>query len=131
MIVLDTHVWVRWLEPENGPLPSRLQALLDSADRLAVSAISCWEIAYLTRQGRAQLPLPIEAWLHEALSGSNIESLPVTTEIAAFAASLPLVHRDPADRFIIATALHYRHPLVSLDEKFSQYSDLSGLLIRN
>lgn len=129
MILLDTHVWVRWLEPENGPLPSRLQALLDAADRLAVSAVSCWEVAYLDRLGRTYLPLPIDAWLHAALQESNIESLPLTTGIAACAAGLPLIHRDPADRFIIATALHHRLPLVSLDSKFPEYINLDGWLI--
>lgn len=129
MILLDTHVWVRWLEPDNGPLPPRLQALLGTADRLAVSAVSCWEIAYLYRLGRARLPLPIHDWLHAALMESNIESLPLTTDIAAHAADLPLVHRDPADRFIIATAVRYRLPLISLDSKFPEYSDLDGLLI--
>lgn len=129
MILLDTHVWIRWLAPENGPLPEKLQDMLETAERLAVSVISCWEIAYLARQGRAQLPLPIEAWLSAALAESGIESLPLTTEIAALAASLPLIHRDPADRFIIATALYWRLPLVSFDEQFRLYPELAGLLL--
>jgi PIN domain nuclease of toxin-antitoxin system len=110
-------------------LPPRLQELLDTAERLAVSAISCWEIAYLERLGRTRLPLSIDGWLHAALTESNIESLPLTTDIAACAASLPFIHRDPADRFIIATALRYHLPLVSLDEKFPQYPELGGLLV--
>ena len=131
MILLDTHIWVRWLEPENGPLPTRLQELLDASDRLAVSAISCWEIAYLERLGRTRLPLPIDAWMQAALAESNIESLPLTPQISTRAAGLPLIHRDPADRFIIATALQYRLPLISLDEKFPQYADLDGLLVQS
>lgn len=129
MIILDTHVWVRWLEPANGPLPPRLQTLLETAESLAVSAISCWEIAYLERMGRAILPLPLDEWLQAALAESDVQCLPLSGEIAVRAASLPLVHRDPADRFIIATALHHGAPLVSLDEQFRHYADLGALLL--
>lgn len=58
MIVLDTHAWVRWLHPELGqPLPEALRVWLEqTADDLAVSVISCLEVAQLVKRGILDLP---------------------------------------------------------------------------
>ena len=45
MILLDTHVWVRWLCPTADPLPLAMLETLETAKDLAVSAVSCWEVA--------------------------------------------------------------------------------------
>lgn len=57
MILLDTHVWVRWLDPDAMPLPRGVIERIETADQLAVSAISCWEVAWLSRRGRLDLTL--------------------------------------------------------------------------
>lgn len=75
------------------------------------------------------LPLPIEDWLSAALGPAGIESLPVSCEIAFRSEELPQHHRDPADRIIIATALVYEARLASLDQAFSDYTELQGRLI--
>ena len=41
MMVLDTHVWIRWIDPANMPLPVALVERIETTDRLAISAISC------------------------------------------------------------------------------------------
>lgn len=129
MILLDTHVWIRWLAPENGPLPIKLQQSIESSTRLAVSVVSCWELAYLARLGKIDLGIPIASWLQAALEESGIECLTLTCETALVAAELPLVHRDPADRFIIATACQLQCRLLSLDRKFRDYRELDSLLL--
>ncbi|MCX8085860.1 MAG: type II toxin-antitoxin system VapC family toxin [Rhodocyclaceae bacterium] len=129
MILLDTHVWLRWVAPDTGQLPESVRHAIDEAPRLAVSAVSCWELAYLVRVGKIVPSLPLAAWFEAALTESSVEALPLTCEIARFAAELPLIHRDPADRFTIATALWYRCPLVSLDGEFRRYPELVTLLI--
>ena len=63
-----------------------------------------------------------------ALSGSGVTCLPVVRQIAICAANLPEHHRDPADRLIIATTITVSAVLASLDDVFSQYSELSGKL---
>ncbi|MGZ4969267.1 MAG: PIN domain-containing protein [Methylobacter sp.] len=45
MILLDTHVWVRWLDPQQKPLAPTLVDVIETADQVAVSAITCWEVA--------------------------------------------------------------------------------------
>jgi PIN domain nuclease of toxin-antitoxin system len=129
VILLDTHVWVRWLAPENDPLPASFAQRLDAETDLAVSVVSCWEVAYLHRRGRLALPLAFDEWLHAALDESRIVCVPLSSRMAVVAAQLADVHRDPADRFIIATAVLLRIPLASLDAAFPGYPELDGLLL--
>lgn len=128
MILIDTHVWLRWIAPQEQPLPAQIVAHLEEADDVAVSAISCWELAYLHQRGRVVLPLPLRAWLEEALDGSGISCIDLTAVIAMRAATLSDIHRDPADRFIIATAIESNCTLVTLDTTIRQYPELAGLL---
>ncbi len=127
-LLLDTHVWLRWLAVGNSPLPPRLVRLVNEAEAVAVSAISIWEAAQLHRRGRIDLGMEWKEWLPLALGEADVAVLPVNEVIAARAAFLPEHHRDPADRLIIATAVESAMPLVSLDERFSSYRELDGLL---
>ncbi len=130
MIVLDTHVWVRWLDSQAAPLPEWMVDKIESADKLAVSAVSCWEVAWLQRRGRIELTLPLDIWFDQALHGSSVTCLPVDRRIATQAALLPEHHRDPADRLIIATVLEYQAGLASLDQHFPAYAELAGRLLQ-
>jgi PIN domain nuclease of toxin-antitoxin system len=128
MILIDTHIWIRWLLP-NDPLPLSLIDLIETTDSLAVSSISCWEIVMLERFNRIELPLPVDEWLQEALNGSEVNALPINENIAMLAGQLPYHHKDPADRFIIATAIINKIKLISLDSSFKLYQELNDYLI--
>ncbi len=127
-LLLDTHIWIRWLSSEQ-PLPEKLVRQIEEADRLAVSAVSCWEVAYLAKKKRIELPLALADWMTAALEGSGVEVINISSNIAVKAAGLPDVHRDPADRFIIATALESSFRLVSFDECFKQYDCIKDVLM--
>ncbi len=128
MILMDTHIWLRWLLPDE-PLSENLIKLIETTEYLAVSSISCWEIVLLEKLHRIELPLPVDEWLKEALIGSAVTALPVTAKIASLAGLLPYHHKDPADRFIIATAIHHDMKVVSFDGIFPSYIELNDLLI--
>ena len=128
MILLDTHIWLRWLAPGDAPLSPAMVQQLDAADDVAVSAVSCWEVAYLFKRGRLALPLSLADWLDEALQGSGVGCVELTGTIAAAAAQLSDIHRDPADRFIIATAVATKRRLMTLDHTIANYPELTGLL---
>jgi PIN domain nuclease of toxin-antitoxin system len=128
MILMDTHIWIRWLLP-GDPLPKNLTDLIETADALAVSSISCWEVVLLEKFHRIELPLPVEQWLKEALTGSDVRALPITDTVAGLAGQLPYHHKDPADRFIIATAVLHKIRLISFDSWFPSYTELNDLLI--
>ena len=127
-LLLDTHIWVRWLSSDQ-PLREDIQATIGEAELLAVSAVSCWEVAYLSKQGRLRLPCDIEQWMNLALEGSQVRPVPVSSAVAVASALLPDKHKDPADRIIIATALAMKYQLVSFDKRFLEYDELKGNLI--
>lgn len=128
--MLDTHIWVRWVDTQAQPLPVGLLDKIETAEALAVSAVTCWEVAWLHRRGRLDLKLPLDVWIDNALQGSGVLCLPIDRGIALCAAALPEHHRDPADRLIIATALENNANLASLDRCFADYHELSGRLIQ-
>ena len=70
----------------------------------------------------------LDEWLQAALDDSGVKSLPLTSKMASRAASLADIHRDPADRFIIATAIETGATLLSLDGLFKNYTELTGLI---
>lgn len=129
MIVLDTHVWLWWLNGSPN-LSARHRELLlkHELQGLVVSAISCWEIAYKSAAGRLELGLPAREWIEQALAKPNILVHPVTHEIATDAAVLPGdLHGDPADRLIVATARSLACPLATADRRLLSYQDVTHL----
>ena len=126
MILLDTHAWVRWLHPEiSRSLPEPLRQWLRSAeDTFAVSVISTLEVAQLVRKGTLTLPLPLPDWFDVALQKADIQCLPVTPKLLHASTVLPDIHKDPADRIIIATAQAQGARLVTADETIQTYPNL-------
>jgi PIN domain nuclease of toxin-antitoxin system len=116
VILLDTHAWV-WHVAKPEKLSKRAAEALEQADRLAVSAISCREVATLVSKGRLVLDRPTREWLLQALAQPRIELAALSPTIAARSAELgDDFHGDPADRILVATALERRMPLVTRDK---------------
>jgi PIN domain nuclease of toxin-antitoxin system len=129
VIVLDTHIWVNWILGGDAALSPAVILAMQKESRLVVSGISCFEVSLLVRRGKLELPLPVDEWLTEALSNSGVESLPITCEIANRAVMLAEIHRDPADRIIIATAIVHDAKLASFDSVFPNYHELENRLV--
>lgn len=128
MIVLDTHIWLWWVENDRA-LSTARKELIESADVVAISVISCFEVAWLERHGRIILPTSRTDWFEKALEGSNVLLLPITLQIVNTAVDLPEHHRDPQDRLIIATAIAWDAFLMSADGQFPSYEELRDRLI--
>lgn len=129
MILLDTHIWVRWLIAEN--IGSELIDLIENSEEVCVSSISCWEVILLAKRGRITLPVSAEQWIETGLHEAQTTCLAIDRQIAVLAADLPDHHRDPADRIIIATAIINGAQLISFDKMFHKYDELKGLLLPN
>jgi PIN domain nuclease of toxin-antitoxin system len=129
MIVLDTHIWLWWIAGDYSSIGEKRIEILENEDIVAVSAISCFEVAWLESHKRIELNVKKEEWFDLALDGSGIIMLPVTPEIACIAVELPEHHSDPQDRIIIATSLACNALLLSSDKKFSLYKELKDILI--
>ena len=128
MIVLDTHIWLWWVNGDTAALGKKRKEMIGAADAAAVSAISCFEVAWLQSHARIELSCDRNYWFEKALQGSGITLIPITPEIAGRAVDLPEHHTDPQDRLIIATALTHEAQLISSDRKFSLYKELGGRL---
>ncbi len=123
MILLDTHVWVWWVHGD-ASLPAPLSALLEDSEEsgIAVSAISCWEVAKLVERGRLTLPCPVSDWLRQALGYPGVRLVELTPQICVESTQLPgAFHRDPADQIIVATARVLDVSLVTVDGKILAY----------
>jgi PIN domain nuclease of toxin-antitoxin system len=129
MIVLDTHIWVNWILLGRDALKPMIANVIVDADRVAISAISCFEVTLLVNGRKLELSLSTDEWIREALEQSGIECLPITCTIAHRSVKLTDIHRDPADRIIIATTLEHDARLASYDTAFPNYPELSGYLL--
>jgi PIN domain nuclease of toxin-antitoxin system len=129
MILLDTHIWIHWILLGRGALKPSIASAIEDADRVVISAISCFEVTLLVKGRKLELPLPTDEWIKEALEQSAIECLPITCSIAQRSVKLTDIHRDPADRIIIATTLEHGAQVASYDATFPNYPELSGYLL--
>ena len=130
IIILDTHIWL-WLVNSNFDLfPARWQELIESAELVGISPISCYEIALAHQKGRIKISTPLSEWFSQAITPFGIELFPIDERIAARAVELSPVHRDPFDRLIIATALEYDAKLASVDSLFARYPELDSYLLK-
>jgi PIN domain nuclease of toxin-antitoxin system len=127
MIVLDTHVWIWWVQGDERLTAKQRQAIQDNEeDGLGVCAISCWEIAKLVEKGRLVLPVGIEEWFELALSYPGIELIPISPAIAVASTRFPGdFSQDPADQLIAATASILDCPLITSDAKLLGHPQLT------
>ncbi|MCI5130721.1 MAG: type II toxin-antitoxin system VapC family toxin [Candidatus Electrothrix sp. EH2] len=131
MILIDTHIWHWWVNQIPDRLPPAIIDLIEFADNVAVSSISCFEMAWLIRHGRIDPGMSYSQWFDLTCNEEIVSFLPVTPEIASMAVALPEHHKDPHDRMIIiATAIFHECSLISFDRIFSSYKELDGLLVK-
>jgi PIN domain nuclease of toxin-antitoxin system len=115
-VVLDTNALI-WLLKDSDRLGRQASQRIDEAQRagrVLVSAMSFWEVAVLVAKERLALSMPVDQWRIDALQ-LGIEEVPLDGELAIEAVALPDLHPDPADRFIVATALKAGVTLVTSD----------------
>lgn len=116
MILLDTHVLV-WLVSGERSLGSRARRMIDAAQRegeATVSAITFWEYALLFQRGRLDGQRDPTQWRRDVLAAGLLE-LGLTGDIGIRATELDNLPSDPADRFIVTTALVREATLVTAD----------------
>lgn len=125
-IICDTHALIFWaIAPER--LSARAAAAIEDARprrELACSDIVFWEMALLIEHGRLETPVAPAQFLNDLIRGMELTVLPISPEIALLSRSDRFPHKDPADRLIGATALHYHAPLVSADRQLAEVAGL-------
>ena len=119
-VLLDTHTFL-WAITDESRLSQRARTLMASAE-LWWSVASLWEVVQKVQIGKLTLPLPAGAFLQGELRASNVHLLPVTASHVVRVESLPLHHRDPFDRILIAQSIEEGWPILTADASFSRYT---------
>jgi PIN domain nuclease of toxin-antitoxin system len=119
-MLLDTCALL-WLAEGGKKLSEQTRERIEAAPAVYVSAISAFEIGVKCRSGKLKLPVRPAEWFLEILDHHDLAVEPLDWEICFTAADLPLIHKDPCDRFIIATAKLRRIPIVTGDPIFGAY----------
>ena len=127
MIVLDTHTWL-WYATESDKLSKQAKTRISRAEALGVHPVSCWEIAMLSNSGRIKLSVDTTQWVGHALERPKVELLPFTPAAAIRAAGLGgSFPGDPADRFIVGAALELGVPLVTRDQRITDWGQIQTI----
>ncbi len=116
-LLLDTHVLLRALADAPDLAPAIRDAITDSANEVFVSAASVWEIAIKRALGKLRAPDGMADLIEE----SGFTELVVTSFHAEQAGGLPMHHRDPFDRMLVAQAQAEGLSIVTADSRIPLY----------
>jgi PIN domain nuclease of toxin-antitoxin system len=120
--LLDTHVWL-WHLAGSEHLPDGLRETIEaSPGELWISPVSVWELGLLEQRGHILLAGGARAWVQQARRRLPLHEAALTSEVALKSCELALAHRDPADRFLAATALVHELTLMTVDETLREAS---------
>ncbi|MBX6420750.1 MAG: type II toxin-antitoxin system VapC family toxin [Nevskia sp.] len=119
-LLLDTHVLI-WAMEDSPSLSEPARALLEQATASFVSAVSIWEMAIKSAMGKLQINLDR---LLSRMTAAGFQPLPITWAHARAVRDLPLHHRDPFDRMLIAQTISEPLVLLTHDEVLCRYSEL-------
>jgi PIN domain nuclease of toxin-antitoxin system len=120
-LLLDTHVLLWFLLGEEMLSPPARAAIASPDAETFVSAVSAWEISIKYKQGRLPTATRFVADLDGTITRKGFSAVPITISHGERAGSLPLHHKDPFDRMLIAQALAESLTLVSNERLFDRY----------
>ena len=115
--LLDTHIWL-WAATEPHKLTSKVHKMLNSPEtERYLSPISLWELSVLVAKKRFTLKDEFAVWVQRSISDLNLKESSLSWKIAFEMSYILPNHKDPADRFLAATAVAYDLTLVTSDQK--------------
>ena len=119
-LLVDTCAII-WLATGDRKLSQFARDAMRDAELLCFSSISIWEIARLVKAGVLEIPVTPARLADMLVEWYDMKELPINNSIALRSSALPEIHKDPADRFIIATALLNDFTVVTGDHRFAEY----------
>ncbi|MGK7878229.1 MAG: type II toxin-antitoxin system VapC family toxin [Xenococcaceae cyanobacterium] len=121
-LLLDTHCWLWWLvEPERLSETAR-EAITAFDNELWLSVASIWEIGIKVKAGKLKLPQAPENLIPQQMQVDRLLALSITASHALKAAALPLHHKDPFDRMLIAQTQLEKIAILTNDTVFASYN---------
>ena len=119
-LLLDTHALI-WFLDDDVRLPANVRNRIETTPTVFVSIASLWEIAIKANIGKLELSAPFST-IEPNLVNLGITQLPINVKDLEVYLSLPLHHRDPFDRILLARAINHSLSLVSQDTQMDAYS---------
>ncbi len=121
-LLLDTHAFLWWVGDDDRLSKDVREALALADNEVFISVASSWEMAIKVRLGRLNLNEPLEGFVTRQIKLNALSVLPVDLQHTFTLQRLPVHHRDPFDRILIAQALAIDATLVTRDRLIGQYS---------
>ena len=120
-VLIDTHVFLWWVEGDRA-LPAKARAALTDQDNECLfSLASVWELAIKAGLGKLKLALPVQRYVVEHVAVNGFQMLDIRMAHVGRVESLDPHHGDPFDRLLIAQALEEKLPVVTADPVFRNY----------
>ena len=120
-VLLDTHVFLWWVEGDRA-LPAKARAALANRENeCLISMVSAWELAIKAGLGKLKLTLPVARYIVEHITANGFRMLDIRIAHVGRVETLALHHGDPFDRLLIAQALEEDLPVVTADPVFRKY----------
>ncbi len=116
-LLLDTHTLLWWLADDNNLPEAARNAIADSTNAVFVSSASGWELSIKRSLGKLEAP----DGLFNVLAEEGFEELPIGFNDGLRAGALPMIHRDPFDRMLVAQSQANSLTLVTKDPLIAQY----------
>jgi PIN domain nuclease of toxin-antitoxin system len=121
-LLLDTHAFL-WAISGDPRLSEKAEQLfVTGRNELYFSVASVWEVLTKVQIGKLPLPSPVGPYLSDQLARNSVYVLPVQLEHVLRLETLPLHHRDPFDRILVAQSLHEDFPILTADPLLKKYS---------
>lgn len=129
-LLLDTHIWI-WSYSEAHKLSSEVaRAVTDPSNERYLSAVSIWEAIVLLEKKRIRIGTDFSEAFKQSMQELNLIEIPLNWEVAHEIRFTMLEHRDPGDRFLVATAKVYDLTLVTADERLMRVPGIRVLANR-
>lgn len=119
-ILIDTHAFVWWMVESPRLSKRAVEIFRGSTYRILLSAVVGWELAIKVNSGKFE-PSNLISRLEDAMAEQLFKELPITVGHAVRAGLLPMHHRDPFDRLLVAQAQALNLPILSGDRGLDEY----------
>ena len=119
-VLCDTCALI-WLATGDAKLSRVARNVIRDAELLCFSSISIWEIARKVKAGELEIPVSPTMFADMLIKQYGMKELPLDNSVMLRSSALPEIHKDPADRFIIAAALLNDCVVVTGDRRFPEY----------
>jgi len=118
--LLDTHAFL-WALAGDARMSRHARDVFTGSTDLLLSIASIWEILIKVHSGKLNFPRPAGPYVLRRLAENRISSLPISIDHLLALDRLPMHHRDPFDRMLIAQSIEENLPVITADPLFGKY----------